>query len=100
MRAWQRPQRSCCPGLRLLLDHGRVDDAYKALAALEQMLTRMAALTGHLKTYARQSPSGLREQLDLASVVDHALELLEPRLKEQSIDLHLNLIRPASSTTS
>lgn len=27
------------------------------------MLTRMAALTSHLKTYARKSPSGLRERL-------------------------------------
>ncbi len=88
-------QRMQLATLRLLLDHGRVDDAYKALIPLEQMLTRMAALTGHLKTYARQSPSGLRELLDLASVVDHALELLEPRLKEQPIDLHLNLTRPA-----
>lgn len=88
-------QRMQLATLRLLLAHGRIDDAYKALAPLEQMLTRMAALTGHLKTYARQSPSGLRERLDLASVVDQALELLEPRLNEQPIDLHVNVIRPA-----
>ena len=88
-------QRMQLATLRLLLDHGRVDDAYKALAPLEQMLTRMAALTGHLKTYARQSPSGLRERLDLASVVDHSLELMEPRLKEEAIDLSIQLIRPA-----
>ena len=88
-------QRMQLATLRLLLDHGRVDDAYKALAPLEQMMTRMAALTGHLKTYARQSPSGLRERLDLASVVDHSLELMEPRIKEETIDLSLQLIRPA-----
>ena len=88
-------QRMQLATLRLLLDHGRVDDAYKALAPLEQMMTRMAALTGHLKTYARQSPSGLRERLDLASVVDHSLELMEPRLKEEAIDLSIQLIRPA-----
>lgn len=81
--------------LRLLLDHGRIDDAYKALTPLEQMLTRMAALTGHLRTYARQSPCGLREVLDLASVVDQSLQLLEPRLTEENIDLSVNLIRPA-----
>ena len=88
-------QRMQLATLRLLLDHGRVDDAYKALAPLEQMMTRMAALTGHLKTYARQSPSGLRERLDLASVVDHSLELMEPRIKEEAIDLSIQLIRPA-----
>ena len=88
-------QRMQLATLRLLLDHGRIDDAYKALAPLEQMLTRMAALTGHLKTYARQSPSGLREKLDLATVVDQALQLLEPRLKDEQIDLQVNLQRPA-----
>ncbi|KQB55551.1 cytochrome C biogenesis protein CcmE [Pseudomonas endophytica] len=88
-------QRMQLATLRLLLEHGRVDDAYKALAPLENMLTRMTALTGHLKTYARQSPSGLREPLDLATVVDHALHLLETRLQDQAIDLHVDLIRPA-----
>ena len=88
-------QRMQLATLRLLLDHGRIDDAYKALDPLEQMLTRMAALTGHLKTYARQSPSGLRERLDLASVVDQALQLLEPRLQEEAIDLSIDLVRPA-----
>ncbi|MES2871700.1 MAG: ATP-binding protein [Pseudomonadota bacterium] len=88
-------QRMQLATLRLLLDHGRIDDAYKALAPLEQMLTRMAALTGHLKTYARQSPSGLRERLDLALVVDQSLQMLEPRLQEDNIDLQVNLMRPA-----
>ena len=88
-------QRMQLATLRLLLDHGRIDDAYKALDPLEQMLKRMAALTGHLKTYARQSPSGLRERLDLATVVDQALQLLEPRLQEEAIELTINLIRPA-----
>ena len=88
-------QRMQLATLRLLLDHGRIDDAYKALDPLEQMLTRMAALTGHLKTYARQSPSGLRERLDLARVVDQALQLLEPRLQEETVDLTINLVRPA-----
>ena len=88
-------QRMQLATLRLLLDHGRIDDAYKALAPLEQMLTRMAALTGHLKTYARQSPGGLRERLDLAGVVDQALQLLEPRLKDEAIELSIHLTRPA-----
>ena len=47
------------------------------------MLTRMASLTGHLKTYARQSPSGLRERLDLATVVDQSLHLLDARLRDE-----------------
>jgi two-component system, NtrC family, C4-dicarboxylate transport sensor histidine kinase DctB len=88
-------QRMQLATLRLLLDHGRVDDAYQALTPLDQQLTRMAALTGHLKTFARKSPGGLRERLDLAAVVDQALHLLEPRLRDEEVHCTLNLARPA-----
>jgi len=88
-------QRMQLATLRLLLDHGRVDDAYQALTPLDDMLTRMAALTGHLKTFARKSPSGLRERLDLATVVDQSLHLLDARLRDESIGVVLDLTRPA-----
>ena len=88
-------QRMQLATLRLLLDHGRVDDAYKALKPVDDMLTRMAALTGHLKTFARKSPSGLRERLDLAAVVDQALQLLETRLRDENVSTVLHLSRPA-----
>ena len=88
-------QRMQLATLRLLLDHGRIDDAYQALQPLEQMLARMAALTGHLKTFARKSPAGLRERLDLAQVVDQALQLLEPRLRDEQVQLDVQMMRPA-----
>jgi two-component system C4-dicarboxylate transport sensor histidine kinase DctB len=88
-------QRMQLATLRLLLDHGRVDDAYKALKPVDEMLTRMAALTGHLKTFARKSPSGLRERLDLATVVDQSLQLLDARLRDEQVSLVLHLARPA-----
>jgi two-component system, NtrC family, C4-dicarboxylate transport sensor histidine kinase DctB len=88
-------QRMQLATLRLLLEHGRVDDAYKALKPVDEMLTRMAALTGHLKTFARKSPSGLRERLDLATVVDQALQLLDARLRDEQVSLVLHLTRPA-----
>lgn len=88
-------QRMQLATLRLLLEHGRVDDAYKALKPVDNMLTRMAALTGHLKTFARKSPSGLRERLDLATVVDQSLQLLDARLRDEQVSLVLHLTRPA-----
>ncbi|MGD8220589.1 sensor histidine kinase [Pseudomonas thivervalensis] len=88
-------QRMQLATLRLLLDHGRVDEAYKALKPVDDMLTRMAALTGHLKTFARKSPSGLRERLDLTAVVDQALQLLEARLRDENVSTVLHLTRPA-----
>ncbi|WP_095145224.1 MULTISPECIES: ATP-binding protein [unclassified Pseudomonas] len=88
-------QRMQLATLRLLLEHGRVDDAYKALKPLDDMLTRMAALTGHLKTFARKSPSGLRERLDLAAVVDQSLQLLDTRVRDEQVDCVVQLTRPA-----
>ncbi|PAB38185.1 ATP-binding protein [Pseudomonas savastanoi] len=88
-------QRMQLATVRLLLDQGRIDEACKALVPVDQQLTRMAALTSHLKTFARKSPSGLRERLDLATVVDQALLLLDPRLREEHIDCVLHLSRPA-----
>ena len=88
-------QRMQLETLRLLLDHGRIDEARRALEPLEQMLTRMAALTGHLKTFARNSPGGLRERLDLATVVDQALHLLEARIRDEGVDVAQYLARPA-----
>jgi two-component system C4-dicarboxylate transport sensor histidine kinase DctB len=88
-------QRMQLATLRLLLDHGRVDDAYKALKPVDDMLTRMAALTGHLKTFARKSPGGLRERLDLAGVVDQALQLLDTRLRDEQVSTVLHVTRPA-----
>ncbi|QCI10974.1 sensor histidine kinase [Pseudomonas putida] len=88
-------QRMQLETLRLLLDHGRHEEARQALEPLEQMLTRMAALTSHLKTFARNSPVGLRERLDLAVVVDQALHLLETRIRGENVEVALYLARPA-----
>ncbi|MHA6161801.1 sensor histidine kinase [Pseudomonas sichuanensis] len=88
-------QRMQLETLRLLLDHGRYDQARQALEPLEQMLARMAALTGHLKTFARNSPGGLRERLDLATVVDQALHLLDARIHAEAVEVALYLARPA-----
>lgn len=88
-------QRMHLASLRLLLQQQRLKEAHTAVDKLDALLQRMAALTGHLKTYARKTPGGLREPLDLAGVVDQALELLAPRLRDEQIQLSLQLARPA-----
>ncbi|WP_342214367.1 sensor histidine kinase [Pseudomonas sp. CFBP 8758] len=88
-------QRMQLASLRLLLDQDRIDAARQALAPLEQMLVRMAALTTHLKTFARKSPAGVRERVDLAQVLDQALQLLETPLHAAAVRLHLQVRRPA-----
>ena len=88
-------QRMQLASLRLLLDQDRIDAARQALAPLEQMLARMAALTTHLKTFARKSPAGIRERLDLAQVLEQALRLLETPLHAAGVRLHLQVRQPA-----
>ncbi len=88
-------QRMQLASLRLLLDHGRLEEARAALLPFEQMLQRMNALTQHLKTFARKSPKGLRERLDLALVIDQALQLLNARLTQEAVEVVVDLPRPA-----
>lgn len=56
----------------------------------------MAALTSHPENLRPQQPVGLRERLDLATVVDQALHLLEARIRNEEVEgVALYLARPA-----
>ncbi|WP_375740760.1 ATP-binding protein [Pseudomonas boanensis] len=81
--------------LRLMLDNNQLEQARKALPRHEELLQRMAALTSHLKTYARKTPGGLRECLELGSVVDKSLQLLAPNLRDAQVKIHQELNVPA-----
>lgn len=73
--------------LRLLLDSGRPEAVRDGLQRVDGLLQRMAALTGHLKTFARKSPAGLSERLSLADVLEQALQLLAPRMRSEQVEL-------------
>ena len=73
--------------LRLLLDSGRQADVHEGLRRIDGLLQRMAGLTGHLKTFARKSPAGLKERLRLSDVLEQALQLLAPRMRSEQVEL-------------
>jgi len=73
--------------LGLLLAKNDLAAMRTCLARIDGLLTRMAALTGHLKTFARDTPSGLRERLQPDTVVDHALLLLEARIRQDAVQV-------------
>ncbi|BAN51354.1 putative two-component histidine kinase [Metapseudomonas resinovorans NBRC 106553] len=81
--------------LRLMLANGQLEQAHKALGRHDELLQRMAALTGHLKTYARKTPGGLRECLELGGVVEKALQLLAPNLRDAQVAISQELSVPA-----
>ncbi|SDK22363.1 two-component system, NtrC family, C4-dicarboxylate transport sensor histidine kinase DctB [Pseudomonas delhiensis] len=88
-------QRMHLASVRLLLDAGRNDEARAALARLDELLERMAALTGHLKTFARKTPGGLRERIELGHVLEQALQLLTPRIRAEQVEISQVLSVPA-----
>jgi two-component system C4-dicarboxylate transport sensor histidine kinase DctB len=73
--------------LRLLLDSGRPEAVREGLQRIDGLLQRMAALTGHLKTFARKTPAGLSERLCLGDVLEQALQLLAPRMRSEQVEL-------------
>ena len=72
---------------RLLLDSGRTEAVREGIGQVEGLLERMAALTSHLKTFARKSPAGLRQRLSLSEVLAQALELLGPRIRSDGVEV-------------
>lgn len=88
-------QRMHLASVRLLLDAGRADEARTALARVDELLERMAALTGHLKTFARKTPGGLRERIELGHVLDQALQLLAVRIRADQVEVSQTLSVPA-----
>lgn len=81
--------------LRLLLEQDRVEPARVGVQRIEGLLQRMAGLTGHLKTFARKSPGGLRERLELGQVLDQALQLLAPRMRAEGVEITREQAEPA-----
>lgn len=73
--------------LQLLLAKNDSAAMRTCLERIDGLLTRMAALTGHLKTFARDTPGGLRERLQPDTVVDHALLLLEARIRQDAVQV-------------
>ncbi|SDI62491.1 sensor histidine kinase [Pseudomonas panipatensis] len=88
-------QRMHLASVRLLLDAGRTEEARGALARLDELLERMAALTGHLKTFARKTPGGLRERIELGNVLEQALQLLAVRIRAEQVEISQELSIPA-----
>ncbi|MGN5594244.1 sensor histidine kinase [Stutzerimonas nitrititolerans] len=72
---------------RLLLDSGRSEAVREGLGQIEGLIERMAALTSHLKTFARKNPAGLPQRVRLDAVLEQALQLLGPRIRSEAVDV-------------
>lgn len=73
-----------------LMQAGRQDDVRRNLAAIATAVERMAKLTRQLKGFARRA-DGQLETVGLAHAVGNALLLLEHRIREQEVDVRLQV---------
>ncbi len=55
------------------------------LATMDRVVDRLAALTGHLKTFARKQ-SGAPMEAEVSAVINNALELVDHRLRACGVD--------------
>ncbi|OEE31908.1 two-component sensor histidine kinase [Vibrio genomosp. F10 str. ZF-129] len=70
---------------QLWLERERSDKAVANLYKIERLLEKIAAITGHLKAFARKS-DGKIENVVLSNVIEDAIELFETRQNTLSID--------------
>jgi two-component system C4-dicarboxylate transport sensor histidine kinase DctB len=71
-------------GARLLLQRRRPDEALSSFARIDDLISRMTAITRQLKSYARKGETAF-ETLDLRDVVSSALSMMEPQLKRRHV---------------
>jgi two-component system C4-dicarboxylate transport sensor histidine kinase DctB len=69
------------------LDRDRVADARENVSRISQMADRMAALSRHLRNFARR-PQETTGPVDLSLVLDDALDLMAPRLSNAGAVVH------------
>ncbi|TDL84086.1 sensor histidine kinase [Palleronia sediminis] len=73
-------------GARLLIQRRRVDEALASFHRIDDLIGRMGAITRQLKSYARKGGDAF-EPLDFRDCVSSALSLMEPTLKQRSVEL-------------
>jgi two-component system C4-dicarboxylate transport sensor histidine kinase DctB len=75
-------------GARVLLDRNDKESALSNLNLVSAIVTRMGALTQHLKTFARKDTAS-RQATDLTAAIRYALSLVEYRVGELDVTLQL-----------
>ena len=76
-----------------LLKRQKPEQAEKNLEVISDLISRMAEIIRHLKTFARES-SGKRVRVDMAQVIDDTLRFMGARMEREHIRLNY---RPTSS---
>ena len=76
-------------GARVLLERNDKDSALSNLKLVSAIVTRMGALTQHLKTFARKDTAS-KQATDLTAAIRYALSLIDYRMGEQNVTLQFS----------
>lgn len=79
-------------GARLLLQRGRSEEALSSFQRIDDLIERMGAITRQLKSYARKGGEAF-EPVDLRAAISSALAMMEPQLKQRTVNITLVLPR-------
>ena len=73
-------------GARLLLQRRRPTEALASFGRIDDLIERMSAITKQLKSYARKGSEEL-EPIDIRECVNAALSMMEPQLRQRSVEI-------------
>ncbi|MEL6913237.1 MAG: ATP-binding protein [Pseudomonadota bacterium] len=71
-------------GAKLLLQRKRPEEALSSFQRIDDLITRMGAITRQLKSYARKGSEAF-EPIEIKASVSAALEMMEPQLRRQNV---------------
>ena len=71
-------------GAKLLLQRNRSDEALSSFQRIDDLITRMGAITRQLKSYARKGDEAF-EPIEIKASVSAALEMMEPQLRRRNV---------------
>lgn len=77
-------------GARLLVSRKRLDEAVASLQRINELIDRMGAITRQLKSYASKGSEALGK-VDMREVVSASMSMMEPQLRQNSIQIAQNL---------
>jgi len=81
-------------GARLLLRRKRPEEAISSFHRIDDLITRMGAITKQLKSYARKGGDAFAP-IDMRDAVNSALSMMEPQLKQRHVEITKVLPREA-----
>ena len=79
--------RSFAENARAFLDKGQTETTGQNLERISQLAHRMGRIIKNLRAFARQDPAELQD-VDLAAVVQDAVDMIGPRLRDEDVTLH------------